>query len=432
MAKQDMDQATTFGLMSLRLAESLGKTEAKNDSLDLLASAYTRLDQPEQAQGYFEQISQSYLSKYADSHLQAAEKAFEAKQSKLVAFEATIAVQEISLLEGKPSELLQRAATTCEKCQRPSEASQMRERLGEFAKAAELAEAAGEADRALALLKQLVAQDPKEKGRVSEFRLRSGTRTLEDAEAALTDQNLEVAEQSALSALSQLEGAANANDQKARCLTVLAKVAFQQERIPEAAAFATSAKAASPNPDRLARAKAYRLRDAELVTRDELDVETFVFPPAKKSNKFYTYAYYLGSQGNYVSAGKEELFAAPKDEIKAGLRYSRPEQGVGVRLTSYDGRSYYFDFDAGGDKILKPGLYEEATGSNYNNPGLTFGGDGRGGNTNKGKFIVHEIVWDGDTKIQRFAADFIADGGYSHDGALNAVYGKVRYNSTFE
>lgn len=432
MSGGNLDQATTYGLMSLRLAESLGKSEAKDSSLDVLATAYTRLGQDEQAKGYFQQLSQSALAPLAQAHLEAMRRSFEAKQPKVVEGEARVMARLIGLLKSKPDPaLLEQAATALQDCQRPSEASLMWEKRGDLAKAAESAEKAGEPERALALLKRLAETNPQEKGRLLEFRMRCGVELRKEAEAALSDKNLELAQRSAESAISLLDSLPKAGEEKARCLTVAAKVAYMQERIPDAARLALQAKAASPNPDRKARAEAYALKDAELVTADELIVDTFVFPPAKRSSKFYTYAYYFGAPGNYVGGGSEELFESPQAEISAGLSYSQPEQGVTVTLRTETGRYYSFSFDAGRDHVLKPGAYDNASRApfNYQNPGLDFSGDGRGCNNSSGRFVVHEFAIGPNNQVERFAADFISD---CDSSGGPAVFGKVRYNSNYE
>ena len=231
-------------------------------------------------------------------------------------------------------------------------------------------------------------------------------------------------------ALKTLEGVSGVNDEVARVHTVRAKTAFLTEHYGEAVALAKLAVTASPNDERLDRLSTYRSKDAAVVTRDELDIDTFVFPPAVKTGKFYTYAYYLGSVGDFVSGGGEELFQPPKDDLKTSLTYGRKERGVTVRLTSYEGRSYSFTFDAGGEKLLKPGLYVGATRApfNHNNPGLDFSGNGRGSNSSRGKFVVHEIVWGPDREVASFAADFIT----GNQSGEKPAYGKVRYNSAYE
>lgn len=432
MTAGDMDQATTYGLMSLRLAESLGKTGARDTSLDVLASAYTRLGQDQQAKGYFEQISQIALGPFAQSHLETLRKGFDAKQPKVVEGEGRVLVRLVELQKSKPDPAtLEQFATALQDCNLRSEASLMWEKQGDLGKAAENAEKAGEPERALALLKKLAEANPAEKGRLFDFRMRCGVELRKDAEAALTDKNLESAQKSAESALSLLDSVPKAGEEKARCLTVQAKVAYMQERFPEAARLAIQAKSVSPNADRKARAEAYALKDAELITADELKVETFVFPPPRKSSKFYTYAYYFGAPGNYVSGGEEQLFESPQAELSARLSYSKPEQGVTINLRTETGGYYNFSFDAGRDRVLKPGTYENATRSpfNYQNPGLDFSGGGRGCNTTNGRFVVHECAITANNQVERFAADFISE---CDSSGGPAVFGKVRYNSHYE
>ena len=137
----------------------------------------------------------------------------------------------------------------------------------------------------------------------------------------------------------------------AEAYTILAKSAFLSDRYKEAIKHAQKAFDASPNEDRKQRLATYKYKDASVVTLDELDVDTFVFPPAQKTDKFYTYFYFLSS--GYQGKVTEELFQPPKDDIKARLAYGKPEQGVRVRVESYTGRYYSVEFDGDRKKAAK-------------------------------------------------------------------------------
>jgi tetratricopeptide (TPR) repeat protein len=273
LIRQNLDKASTFALMGLRLAQSLDRPEAQNESLDILVTALVGQQKPEQALGYLRQIAGSALPTLARRHLETARSEMAQGQRHLVAREASIALSMIEAIPSPQSQLWELAAETFEQCQRLSEASRMRERLAEgegekgaeqLVRAAELAEQVGETERALQLLERLVAREPREKERLTGFRQRAGAESVAESEAALSDQNLELAEPSARLALKLLEPVAGSQENQARALTVLAKVAFLQERLPEAAALARRAQQLAPNSDRQTRAASYAIKDARL------------------------------------------------------------------------------------------------------------------------------------------------------------------------
>lgn len=431
LTNQNYEEASIDATMALRRAKKLKSDEGISESLDLMASAALRNSEPEKAADCFAEVPPAYRSKLTESHLVKAEQAFKEQQPKTLLWEMS-AVIDLFRLDAKtiPPVQLERAATLSERGELYSQASQIQEQMGALIDASRLAESAEEFDRALDLLQRHVEKHPDEAPRIADFQKRAGSKTLLAAEAAFLEKDLKQADTLANAALKTLEGVSGVNDEVARVHTVRAKTAFLTEHYGEAVALAKLAVTASPNDERLDRLSTYRSKDAAVVTRDELDIDTFVFPPAVKTGKFYTYAYYLGSVGDFVSGGGEELFQPPKDDLKTSLTYGRKERGVTVRLTSYEGRSYSFTFDAGGEKLLKPGLYVGATRApfNHNNPGLDFSGNGRGSNSSRGKFVVHEIVWGPDREVASFAADFIT----GNQSGEKPAYGKVRYNSAYE
>jgi len=77
-------------------------------------------------------------------------------------------------------------------------------------------------------------------------------------------------------------------------------------------------------------------------------------------------------------------------------------------------------------KTLVKGIYEYAQQFHYTKPGLSVGGDGRGCNTDTGRFFVSDIAISSGGVVERLAVDF-----EQHcEGATPALYGSIRYNST--
>lgn len=127
--------------------------------------------------------------------------------------------------------------------------------------------------------------------------------------------------------------------------------------------------------------------------------------------------------GDYIGGGQQLLFTpADGDFIVSG-----DLERISVLL--FSPTSFWFvDMTAPATRSLLPGMYEGALrGSRGVAPGLDVGGDGRGCNTLTGRFLVLEIAFDGGGNVIRFAADF-----EQHcEGDAPALYGSVRYESSF-
>lgn len=456
--KKDYDEATTYGLMSLRLAQQLRHKRIRNESLDILASSYTRLNEPEQAQTYYKKIHKESLPDLAENHLKKAESLAKSDGGDELLYELKTSATMASQAEQKlDPNFLERGAKLGLDNKLWGPSARFLELQGKLAEAADIAEKAGELDLTKSILEKLVEADPGQKSKLTAFTLKSSAAILEEAQAAFQQKNFKLAEKKADTVLSQIKGVPEAGEQGAQAYTLLAKIAYSREIYPKAAEFAKQAHTSSPNQDRKTRLDNYRAKDAEIVTRDELDVDTFVFPPAVKDGKKYTYAYYLSSQTTSRGQGAEKLFQGPNDDIEVRGQtrgYSQnpvKPQGAYVSIRTYEGQSFSFRFDAGKDKSLTPGIYEGATGSNFKNPGFSFNLARSSGSSSRARFVVHQAEWKrevikrkryqgrgkyktyndyGDYELHRFAADFIAQGAYRRSKAT--TYGKIRYNSDYK
>ena len=470
--KKDYDQATTLGLMSLRLAQQLRHTRIRNESLDILASSYTRLEDPEQAQTYYKKIHKESLPALAESHLRKAEAADKSSSKDELLYELTTSAKMAKQAEQKLDDsFVERGAKLSLEHDFWGPAAQFLEFQGKLSQAAELAEKAGDLAHAKSILEKLAKSQPEERKKLTAFTLRVSKTTLEKAENALGGKKPKLAEKLAGKVLEQTKGIPEAAEQEARANTVLAKVAYGREVYSKATLYAKAAHTASPNAERKTRLDNYRAKDAELVTRDELDVDTFVFPPGVQTGKKYTYAYYLTSKSRSPGQGDEELFQGPNDDVEvrgSGGGYSREAkkpQSVYASIRTYNGDSLSFNFDAGKDKSLVAGIYDGATGSNFKNPGFRFNGRKSTGSDTRSRFVVHQAEWKrevrkrrdyvgggkyktrkeyGSYKLHRFAADFIVEGkhrsrrmrrssGRSYrTTSKKTTYGKIRFNSTYK
>ena|GEM_PF-6473842 len=112
----------------------------------------------------------------------------------------------------------------------------------------------------------------------------------------------------------------------------------------------------------------------------------------------------LNSQpGDYVGKGIQASFT-PSD----GTFVLRAINGV-IEFSFYTpDYSQTWDglFEPPVGKTLVKGIYEYAQRFRYTKPGLSVGGDGRGCNTNTGRFFVSDIAISSGGVVERLAVDF--------------------------
>jgi hypothetical protein len=133
---------------------------------------------------------------------------------------------------------------------------------------------------------------------------------------------------------------------------------------------------------------------------------------------------YLNSQpGDYVGGGLQQMFT-PSDGTFNLVTIN------GIVQVFFDNASYSqtwtLMFEPTVGRTLTKGMYEYAGRFAYTEPGLSVGGDGRGCNTDNGRFYVSDIAFSSSGVVERLAVDF-----EQHcEGTAPALYGSVRYNST--
>ena len=132
------------------------------------------------------------------------------------------------------------------------------------------------------------------------------------------------------------------------------------------------------------------------------------------------------------------LNSQPGDFVGQGIQQTfTPSDGTFVLRTINGVIEFFFntpdysqtwtaEFEAPVGKTLGKGIYEYAQQFHYTEPGLSVFGDGRGCNTDTGRFYVSDIAISSSGVVERLAVDF-----EQHcEGAVPALYGSVRYNST--
>jgi hypothetical protein len=142
-----------------------------------------------------------------------------------------------------------------------------------------------------------------------------------------------------------------------------------------------------------------------------------------------TALYFSGPDGEYISQGQEYYL-----DIADGYQ-------IVVNHNNNNSYSFYFsnpsappakqhwwtvDFSAANSKRLGHGIYLGATREGFANgvPGLDLFGDGRGNNAVAGYFTVLQAVYDNQSNLIEFAADFVLQGD-----TPGKIFGSVRYNS---
>jgi hypothetical protein len=142
-----------------------------------------------------------------------------------------------------------------------------------------------------------------------------------------------------------------------------------------------------------------------------------------------TTALYFDSQaGDYIGQGVERTWTTADLTFTASASTDRSSVSLSAIAAGYS-TWWYLNFAAPSGTPLAPGSYENATRAPFqlsNGNGLSVSGSGRGCNRIFGRFDIHEIAFDGNGLLLRFAADF-----EQHcEGMTPALFGAIRYNST--
>lgn len=148
----------------------------------------------------------------------------------------------------------------------------------------------------------------------------------------------------------------------------------------------------------------------------------------------FTGLYYTSSPTSWVGHG-ETVTVTPADGFDFNVSRNF-DNGVSFWINDFltnpdfqQQRWWFVDFSAPFDSLLTVGFYDHATRWPFQdpeNPGLAFGGNGRGNNTLTGYFEVLEAVYADDGSVLRFAANFT-----QFDEGIEEWWnrGAVRFNS---
>ncbi len=133
-----------------------------------------------------------------------------------------------------------------------------------------------------------------------------------------------------------------------------------------------------------------------------------------------TVLWFQSDAGDYIGAGQTNTYLSPAYQFSVTRNGA---QGVSVSVAGWN-----LDLASATNDPLEPGAYESAARFAFKGTaaGLEFTGDGRGCNTITGRFVVHEVAFDGIGVVQSLAADF-----EQHcEGGTPALWGEIRVNSS--
>jgi hypothetical protein len=151
------------------------------------------------------------------------------------------------------------------------------------------------------------------------------------------------------------------------------------------------------------------------------------FAPCAIATTAQTFLYLNSQPGDYIGQGIQQTFT-PADGPFAVQTYSNGGLQVSFHTPDYSSW-WYLDFGPPtGSKFVKA-EYEGAQRFAFHSPtkpGMDVFGDGRGCNTNLGRFLLSQLTFALDGSVQSLAIDF-----EQHcEGAIPALYGSVRINAT--
>jgi len=116
----------------------------------------------------------------------------------------------------------------------------------------------------------------------------------------------------------------------------------------------------------------------------------------------------ISEPGDYIGQGLETYYPESGGIFAAGLYFYPKKNSVEVDFRTPDGNHWWYLYFSAGPHDLAPGPYDGATkwpGQN-GGPGLMILGDGRGCDTDTGKFLVNEFTTDAANNVTSFWATF--------------------------
>jgi len=138
-----------------------------------------------------------------------------------------------------------------------------------------------------------------------------------------------------------------------------------------------------------------------------------------------TFLTLMSQPGDYIGQGITQTLS-PADGT---FSVSNSTDTVSVSFQGSPGQFWYLDFGSPTTQKFGRGEHEGAQRTAFRSPtrpGIDVSGDGRGCNTDAGRFLVTDFALNTDGTIARLAIDF-----EQHcEGAPPALYGSLRYNST--
>jgi VCBS repeat-containing protein len=165
------------------------------------------------------------------------------------------------------------------------------------------------------------------------------------------------------------------------------------------------------------------VNDAPRAANDAFSVyvgQTLTLAPKADSTRLV----FDSQPGDYIGQGIKKTWTTANGTF--GASGSTSNNRVGVNFSGGNDW-WYLNFSAPYSNPLVPGTYTGAMRDpfrDFDKPGLSVTGNGRGSNTLTGQFTVRQAVFAPDGKIERFAADF----EQHSEGMTPALFGTIEYN----
>lgn len=150
-----------------------------------------------------------------------------------------------------------------------------------------------------------------------------------------------------------------------------------------------------------------------------------ISPPAPPAGAT-TYFSVIGQPGDYIVGPTSRVDVRANAAFTGSVDASRG--AVTITVTPADGTNWQISLSARQGGQLIPGTYGSAQRfSSATNPGLDFGGNGRGCNQTAGGFVVHDAQFSGANTIERFRVTF-----EQHcEGGTAASFGEISLVAPF-
>jgi hypothetical protein len=176
----------------------------------------------------------------------------------------------------------------------------------------------------------------------------------------------------------------------------------------------------------------------EVTMKGRSAVLAFAFVVVASGQSFAdTILYYTSTPGSWVGGGETATVTPATNFGFDFVAQQNFDNGVSFFIDDFahnpdfqSTRWWFLDLAAPNSMTLAPGLYLGATRFPFqepDEPGLSFGGNGRANNMQTGYFRVFEVQVDSSDVVMNFAADFLQ---FDETQTVDYTWGSIRFNSS--